>query len=85
MHPELAARFPDDWQRLALTGGEDYELLLVAPAEVLEAVGERADVPVAVIGRIVAGAPGSVTVTGPDGRAIHTGAGGWDHLAAEHP
>lgn len=84
VHPELTARFPDNWERLALTGGEDYELLLVAPAEVLEAVGERSEVPVTVIGRIVEGAPGHVTVAGPDGRPIDTGAGGWDHLATEH-
>ncbi|MSQ10095.1 MAG: thiamine-phosphate kinase [Dehalococcoidia bacterium] len=80
VHAELPSRFPDAWARLALTGGEDYELLLVAPPEVLDAVAERSAVPVTTLGRIVAGAPGHVTVWDAQGKAIDIG-GGWDHLA----
>ncbi len=81
VHPELAVRFPDRWQRLALTGGEDYELLLVAPAEVLQAIAERSNVPVTLIGVIGAGTAGSVTVLDNHGNPVETGSGGWDHLA----
>ncbi len=33
--PGLAEAFPEDWRELALGGGEDFELLVAAPAEVL--------------------------------------------------
>ena len=79
IHPELSVRFPDSWAQLALNGGEDYELLLVAPPEVLDAVAERSAVPVTTIGRIVGGAPGVVTVRDAAGGVIDLG-GGWDHL-----
>ncbi|MBI2886399.1 MAG: thiamine-phosphate kinase, partial [Chloroflexi bacterium] len=79
--PEARAAFPQDWQRLALAGGEDYELLLVAPAEVLDAVAERSALPVTVVGRTLPGPPGQVTVRDAEGRPVPTGAGGWDHLA----
>ena len=73
--------FPDDWVNLALAGGEDYELLLAAPAEVLDAVKERSDLPVTIIGRMRhGGAPGKVTVRDGSGRALNLTQSGWDHL-----
>lgn len=80
VHPELAGRFPTDWAGFALSGGEDYELLLVAPPEVLDAIGERSDVPVTTIGRIKDGPAGQVTVLDGEGRPVDVD-GGWDHLA----
>ena len=73
--------FPDDWAKLALAGGEDYELLLVAPAEVLDAVKERSALPVTIIGRMRHGsAPGKVTVRDASGHALGLTQSGWDHL-----
>lgn len=79
---DVAAVYPDDALRLAATGGEDYELLLVAPAAAINAAGRS--VHVTVIGEIVA--------PGADGRRVHCvdaggetvafDATGWDHLAA---
>lgn len=78
---ELRKAFPEEWAGLALTGGEDYELLLTGPAEVLDAVGERSDLPISVIGRILAGTPGEITVRDRAGKIVDMGPGGWDHLA----
>ena len=68
---------------LVLTGGDDYERLFAAPPaaeEALRAAAATAGVPVARIGRFVAGAP-EVAVRGPGGHplAMPPG-GGWSHF-----
>ncbi len=75
----LRSAFPDDCVRLALTGGEDYELLFTAPAAVMSQVARALNVPVSVIGEVVEGPPG-VTVLDEHGDALPLGAGGWDHF-----
>ena len=75
----LREAFAEDWLDLALTGGEDYELLFTAPQPVMDRVAGALDVPVSIIGEIVA-APGEVTVLDAEGRKIAIGSGGWDHL-----
>ncbi len=75
----LKRAFPDDWLKLALGGGEDYELLFTAPPEVMERVREALGVPVSVIGETVEGPP-QVTVLDAHGRPITVEHGGWDHL-----
>ena len=77
----IKAAFSNDWQQMALTGGEDYELLLTGPTEVIDAVRERTDVPITIIGRIEDGEPGKVIVLDEKGQPMDVGAGGWDHLA----
>ena len=54
----LREAYPEGWLDLALTGGEDYELLFTAPRRVMEAAAAALDVPVTVIGEIVEGPPG---------------------------
>ena len=75
----LREAYPEEWLDLALTGGEDYELLFTAPRRVMAAAAAALDVPVTVIGEIVEGEPG-VTVLGADGRPRPMGAGGWEHF-----
>ncbi|KAA0681484.1 thiamine-phosphate kinase [Roseomonas genomospecies 6] len=68
---------------LALTGGDDYELLFAAPAEAapaLAALSVETGVPVTAIGRLVEGPAGSVVVTDPQGRALDLPTRGWDHF-----
>ena len=36
---ELKREYPDDWLDLALGGGEDYELIVVAPERRVSAIG----------------------------------------------
>lgn len=79
VQPDVQAGFPREWRLLALSGGEDYELLLTGPIEVLDAVRERAEVPVTIIGSIVEGEPGSVRATA-EGRELPVEHAGWDHL-----
>ncbi|MCH8818428.1 MAG: thiamine-monophosphate kinase [Chloroflexi bacterium] len=77
---ELKDSFPDDYAALALSGGEDYELLFTAPEPVMAAVSPSLGVPVSVIGEVIAGEPGSVTVVDERGLPIEVAVAGWDHL-----
>ena len=72
----LRRAFPDDWIDLALTGGEDYELVFTAPSETLARARETIDTPVTEVGRIVDGE--GVEVVGAPGAGAPNG--GWDHF-----
>lgn len=77
----LRRRFPDDWLSLALTGGEDYELLFAGREDVVTKVREAADVPVTIVGEIVESSRG-VTVIDSTGEAVEVGGSGWNHFPA---
>jgi len=67
---------------LALTGGDDYELLFAVPAGAEAEIERRAaaaGTPVMRIGRFVAGPP-EVTVRGPDGEPLELSRQGWSHF-----
>jgi thiamine-monophosphate kinase len=66
---------------LILTGGDDYELLFAAApedADAVQAAGIKARVPVARVGRFVAGE--GVVVRDGSGAAITLPQGGWSHF-----
>jgi thiamine-monophosphate kinase len=66
---------------LLLTGGDDYELLFAAApedADAVQAASIKADVPVARLGRFVAGE--GVVVRDGSGAAITLPQGGWSHF-----
>ena len=62
---------------LALGGGEDFELLLCGDGEVLAGL-ETADLPVTLIGRVVAEHPGEVIAWAADGARYDPPSRGWD-------
>ena len=78
--PALRSVFPNDWLDLALYGGEDYVLLFTAPPEMMTAVTDQLPDSAAVVGEIVDGKPGTVTVLDADGNPRHRGGAGWDHF-----
>jgi thiamine-monophosphate kinase len=82
---EVALALGDDPLSLALTGGDDYELLFtVSPGEVariqaaLAAVGATATV----IGHMTLAAE-SIRIQSRDGSITPLASRGWDHLAAQ--
>ncbi len=77
---ELRRQFRDKWSSLALTGGEDYELLFTGGAETVRQASEAIDIPVTVIGEIAEFSDG-VTVLDSTGTAIDIDEGGWDHFS----
>jgi len=78
---EVKTAFGSQALELAMSGGEDYELLFTAPAEIVEQVRMKAAVPVTVIGEITSGMPG-VTVLDEKGGPMYFGRGGWEHFRA---
>jgi thiamine-monophosphate kinase len=80
IHPLVKEAFGKDALGLALTGGEDYELLFTASERIMEEVKASLDAecPVTVIGEIGDGA--GVVLLGEDGRPYHIDGHGWDHF-----
>ncbi len=71
----LAESLGRDAGALAVTGGEDYELLIVAPESVMEELSGTLDVPLAVIGEVT----GSEIVIHRGGERVED-LSGWDHF-----
>jgi thiamine-monophosphate kinase len=78
VEPMVKAEFGEKFLELALAGGEDYELLFTAKAEVIDKVKQSASCPITVIGEIVAGK--GVTVVDRQGNPIDVGKAGWEHF-----
>ncbi|BDG03471.1 thiamine-phosphate kinase [Anaeromyxobacter oryzae] len=81
----VAGAPPEDALAPALTGGEDYELVVAIPPARLpeaEAAARATRTPLTVVGRLVRGR--AVRVVGPDGRELPLPAG-HDHLRAPPP
>jgi len=81
--PALREAFPEEALRMACTGGEDYQLILAAPAPALTAVERRSPVPLTFIGRVEAGEPGRGRLLDEEGQEVTFPRGGWDHFARE--
>ena len=79
--PALRERCPDDWADLALYGGEDYVLLFTAPPGTMAKALAQLPAGAAVIGEIIAGEAGQVTVIDGAGAVRPRGGAGWDHFA----
>jgi thiamine-monophosphate kinase len=79
VEPTVKAHFGERAVELALSGGEDYELLFTARAEVVDKVKRAATCPITVIGEIVAGKKG-VTLVDRQGNPISLGKAGWEHF-----
>jgi len=83
VHNILETHFPDDCERLALAGGEDYELLFTASNTVMEKVKRSVSCPVTVIGEITEGTPGKVKIVDNAGRTPDWQKKGWEHFKSE--
>jgi thiamine-monophosphate kinase len=87
MDPLLVEAFGKDAARLALSGGEDYELLCVGPSDVVDGARKiLADhgTTLTVVGRIVEATEGAapLMLVGADGSLSPLGTSGWEHFVA---
>jgi thiamine-monophosphate kinase len=80
VEPLVNTGFGDKALELALTGGEDYELLFTAKAEVIARVKKTASCPISAIGEITAGQ--GVTVVDHQGKPLELGRAGWEHFTS---
>lgn len=79
--PALTALFDTRATALALSGGEDYEILFTASAKAIEGIVAKAPCPVTVIGTVTASDHGKPKLLGPDGQDFVLGSQGWQHFA----
>ena len=80
VHPLLKQAFPDEYLDLALGGGEDYLLLFTDPPEVMARVMPQLPEGAAVVGQILDGDAGKVSVVDSDGSERPGSGAGWDHF-----
>ncbi len=77
---EVTDSFGQRAEVMALSGGEDYQLLFTGKEETIENVRRKTDYPVTVIGGITAQNRGRVIVLDDAGEQVPTGKTGWDHF-----
>jgi thiamine-monophosphate kinase len=80
IHPEATTALQQTALGMALNGGEDYELVFTAPADVIATLEGKLESGFRVIGTITDGEPGLVSVVDRDGNPLEVDAHGWDHL-----
>ena len=80
IHPLVRKSFGDDCLNLALSGGEDYELLFTGRIEVMDRVKELMPCPLSVIGEVVSEEPGKVRLLNEQGKEIRIEREGWEHF-----
>jgi thiamine-monophosphate kinase len=73
--------FPGAAFGLAISGGEDYELLLIGPRATVEALIDTSKTPLTEIGEVYEIETPHVAVVDETGREIPLPHGGWDHFA----
>ena len=78
--PAVRANFSDRALELALSGGEDYELLFTATDEVINKVRTASSCPVTVIGEVVADKVGRITLVDKKGDPVNLPRAGWEHF-----
>ena len=81
IQPAVKANFGDKALELVLSGGEDYELLFTASAEVIDKVRMAASCPITVIGEIIADKLGEITLVDSKGNPFNLHKAGWEHFA----
>lgn len=80
IHPVVSNNFGEKARDLALSGGEDYELLFTGSAAAIDRVRVEIKCPVTAIGEITASAPGKVELRDARGRAVKINRTGWQHF-----
>jgi len=82
VEPAVKAGFGDEALELALSGGEDYELLFTGSPDVIDKVKEAVSCPVTVIGEVVADKEFRVALVDSKGSPLHLNKSGWDHFVS---
>ena len=78
VEPGVKAAFAEKALEMALSCGEDYELLFTGRAEVIERVRRKASCPITVVGEITTGA--GVTLVDKQGKPFKLDKAGWEHF-----
>ena len=79
--PAVKKSFGSRALKLALSGGEDYELLFTGSIETIERVKTKTELSVTTIGEIIEGQSGQVSIIDAQGSPLDLSQVGWDHFA----
>ena len=80
VHPLAKQAFPEDFLRFAVGGGEDYELVVTAPSELLHSIELEFPNLITIIGRIESSSQEEVSILDKNGSLINLTNGGWTHF-----
>jgi len=80
IHPAVSNNFGERARELALSGGEDYELLFTGSAEIIDRVKAEMEYPVTAIGEITSGEPGKISIIDADSNPVEITKTGWEHF-----
>jgi len=83
VHPKVKATFKDEAMSMALSGGEDYELLFTAKSSIINRIRKVMSTPVTVLGEITRAHPGKVILLDKQGKTVDRGERGWDHFRSQ--
>ena len=83
VHPAVRATFEDRSLEFALSGGEDYELLFTAGAEVIDKLKAYIYCPITVIGEITAENSGEISLVDAKGNPVDQSRMGWGHFTSK--
>lgn len=81
--PEVTNSFGNNSLEMALSGGEDYELLFAGEPMAIEKAKKKATCPVTIIGEILTGKPGEVTLVDKVGKPLKVNKKGWEHFVSK--
>jgi thiamine-monophosphate kinase len=81
VHPAVMANFGERALDMALSGGEDYELLFTAADEVIDSVKKATSCPITVVGEVTANHTGRVIVVDEKGNPVELSSAGWEHFS----
>jgi len=79
--PAVIACFGESGLAMALTGGEDYELLFTAGPQIMNKVIKAMPASVTVVGEITAENTGKVKMVDNSGKLYRIKKTGWDHFS----
>jgi thiamine-monophosphate kinase len=85
VHPLVKKAFSGESTDLALSGGEDYELLFTAEEKLLGNIKATLKTPVTAIGEIISDRPGQVVLIDKNGKSYTQKRKGWNHFAPCNP
>jgi thiamine-monophosphate kinase len=78
IEPAVKTAFSDKALEFALSGGEDYELLFTAEAEIVDKLKKAASCPITVIGEVTDGK--GVSLIDKQGKPFKLAKAGWEHF-----
>ncbi len=83
VHPAARDAFGERSLEMALSGGEDFELLFTAADEVMSKVKAVAACPITIVGETTANNRGEVVLVDTKGTRVSVGKRGWEHFSGD--